>query len=214
MKPLTTTITGITTTISSIISSNIYNLKASQKVSRNPSVMEQVALGIGADGEVVPLLFALPSFISESEMDPCMANRKSMLGFGDIILPGILLTFCKIFDTAMGHRWSIYYIQSMISYFVGLSLTHLALYLMNTAQPALLYLVPCILLSTIITGIFRGELRELYTGKRIQSLLKDKPKTPLLHSYDNSVDDRTNQSNDVVIGISDTVGTVNDVENR
>ncbi|CAF3460034.1 unnamed protein product [Rotaria socialis] len=214
MKPLTSTITDITTTISSIISSNIHNLKASEKVSRNPSVMEQVALGIGADGEVVPLLFALPSFIPESEMDPCMANRKSMLGFGDIILPGILLTFCKIFDMAMDHRWSIYYIQSMISYFIGLSLTHIALYLMNTAQPALLYLVPCILLSTIITGICRGELRELYTGKRIQSLLEDKPKTSLLHSYDNSVEDQTNQSNDVVIGISDTVGTVNGVENQ
>jgi len=42
---------------------------------------------------------------------------------------------------------------------------------MNTAQPALLYLVPCILLSTILTGLCRGELKELYTGKRIQDLL-------------------------------------------
>ena len=42
---------------------------------------------------------------------------------------------------------------------------------MNTAQPAFLYLVPCILLSTIITGLCRGELKELYTGKRIQALL-------------------------------------------
>jgi hypothetical protein len=52
--------------------------------------MEQVALGIGTNGEVVPLLFALPMFIPDSEIDPCLTLRKSMLGFGDIILPVIL----------------------------------------------------------------------------------------------------------------------------
>lgn len=67
-------------------------IRTSRKLSRNPSVMEQVALGIGTDGEVVPLLFALPMFIPDSEVDPCVKLRKSMLGFGDIILPVILFT--------------------------------------------------------------------------------------------------------------------------
>ncbi len=59
----------------------------SRKPPKNPSVMEQVALGIGTNGEVVPLLFALPMFIPESEVDPCLTVRRSMLGFGDVILP-------------------------------------------------------------------------------------------------------------------------------
>ena len=59
----------------------------SQKPTRNPSVMEQVALGFGTNGEAVPLLFALPMFIPGSEINPCLTIRKSMLGFGDIILP-------------------------------------------------------------------------------------------------------------------------------
>ena len=127
------------------------------------------------------------------------------------------MTFCKIFDIANGNRWPVYYIQSVVSYFVGLSLTHVALYLMNTAQPALLYLVPCILLSTILTGLIRGELRELYTGRRIQSLLDSKPKnieTSLLAASENSIAEQTNQSTDVVVGISDAVGVATGVENR
>ena len=67
-----------------------------------------------------------------------------------------------------------YYIQSVISYFVGLAVTHIALYFMNTAQPALLYIVPCLLISTIVTGLFRRELKELYTGKRIKAVLDHK----------------------------------------
>jgi hypothetical protein len=88
---------------------------------------------------------------------------------------------------------------------------------MNTAQPALLYLVPCILLSTIITGLCRRELKELYTGKRINALLDDKTnerKTSLLRNSDVSIEAQANQSNDLVVGISDGVGVVTGVENR
>jgi hypothetical protein len=90
-KNASTITTTTTTSIMPTTSSNIHTLGISRKVSRNPSVMEQVALGIGTDGEVVPLLFSLPMFISESEIDPCITTRKSMLGFGDVILPVITL---------------------------------------------------------------------------------------------------------------------------
>jgi len=83
------TTTTTTTSRPPIGSTNTYTIGIGRKVSRNPSVMEQVALGIGTDGEVVPLLFALPMFIPDSEIDPCVTLRKSMLGFGDIILPVI-----------------------------------------------------------------------------------------------------------------------------
>jgi hypothetical protein len=80
-----------TTTLSTLIrrsgKSDTYTMKTYRRVAKNPSVMEQVALGLGTNGEVVPLLFALPMFIPESETDPCITLRKSMLGFGDVILP-------------------------------------------------------------------------------------------------------------------------------
>lgn len=104
----------------------------------------------------------------------------------------MLLTFCKIFDIASANRIPVYYIQSVISYFVGLGLTHLALYLMNTAQPALLYIVPCLLISTIVTSLIRRELKELFTGKRIEAALeepKEKPIVPLDTDLSNSVED-------------------------
>lgn len=91
----------------------------------------------------------------------------------------------------------------MISYFLGLGFTHLALYLMNTAQPALLYLVPCILLSTIFTGLCRGDLKELYTGKRLEALLHPtfEPSPALLAGLDHSNGEtRTNPSAIIAVG--------------
>ncbi|CAF4938926.1 unnamed protein product, partial [Rotaria sp. Silwood1] len=201
-----------TTTVRPSTGSSSTTYIISRQPIRNPSVMEQVALGIGTNGEVVPLLFILPAFIPENEIDPCATIQKSMLGYGDIILPGILLTFCKIFDIASNNRWPIYYTQSIVSYFIGLSVTHVALYLMNTAQPALLYLVPCLLLSTIITGLCRRELKELYTGRRIQLLLDGtiQNSTSSLH---NGIDNPIGQQINDEIGQSDTVISVSDKTN-
>jgi signal peptide peptidase-like protein 2B len=89
-QPSNPSTTTTTTSRPPIGSMDTHIIGTGRKLSRNPSVMEQVALGIGTNGEVVPLLFALPMFIPESEIDPCLTLRKSMLGFGDIILPVIL----------------------------------------------------------------------------------------------------------------------------
>jgi hypothetical protein len=87
--PKNTSTTTTTTSIPPFGSSNTHTIRTYRKVSRNPSIMEQVALGIGTNGEVVPLLFVLPMFIPEDETDPCVPIRKAMLGFGDVILPVI-----------------------------------------------------------------------------------------------------------------------------
>jgi len=160
-------------------------------LSRTPSVMEQVALGTEVNDHVSPLVFILPKTIPQSKIDPCSIVRPTMLGFGDVVIPvriklknhldsnsklfcflqSFLLTFCKLFDIMSKNRWPIYYIQSIISYSLGLLLAYIARYFMNTVQPALLYLVPCILLSTIITGLWRRELKQFFRGACIQEFL-------------------------------------------
>jgi hypothetical protein len=80
---------------------------------------------------------------------------------------------------------------------------------METAQPALLYLVPCLLLSTIITGLCRRELKELYTGKRIESYLErttPKPSLTSSGSVDHSIGQETNDelpASDIVVEVPD-----------
>lgn len=85
---------------------------------------------------------------------------------------------------------------------------------MNTAQPALLYLVPCILISTIITGLCRGELKELYTGRRIQALLEDAkdPRAALLANSETSIGEHGDQSPNAAAGTSNATGTGTGVE--
>jgi signal peptide peptidase-like protein 2B len=56
-----------------------------------------------------------------------------------------------------------YFPWLMFGYGLGLFLTYLGLYVMNGhGQPALLYLVPCTLGITVILGLVRKELRDLW----------------------------------------------------
>ena len=86
---------------------------------------------------------------------------------------------------------------------------------MDTAQPALLYLVPCLLISTIITGLCRRELKELYTGKRIKAFLDGtthQSTSTLNNGTDNLIGQQTSDelpADDIIVGISDTTGVKN-----
>eukprot|EP00927_Polykrikos_kofoidii_P038472 TRINITY_DN32812_c0_g1_i2.p1 TRINITY_DN32812_c0_g1~~TRINITY_DN32812_c0_g1_i2.p1 ORF type:complete len:544 (-),score=59.94 TRINITY_DN32812_c0_g1_i2:55-1635(-) len=124
------------------------------------SVMVTVATG-GDTGEHVPMVFRVPSF-----GDPF--GSEGMLGYGDIILPGLLVTFLRRFDIENGKTGLCgYFAVSVVGYFCGICCVFALLYIMQTGQPALLFLVPLTLLPTHILAASRGETRNLWYGTPI-----------------------------------------------
>lgn len=86
----------------------------------------------------------------------------SMLGLGDIVIPGIFLALLLRFDSHRQlHRKNfspVYFWVSFVSYFLGLTMTIVVMHVFRAAQPALLYLVPACLGSSFLTAIIREEL--------------------------------------------------------
>jgi len=134
----------------------------------NESVMVQVATGgSGTSREELPLLFKLPK-ISLLQFYKCVHLPYSLLGYGDIILPGLHVGLCACLDARISHtvRFHYYYIAAVFGYSIGMILTFVALYFMESGQPALLYLVPCSLMSTVFVALWRKELKDLWNGFR------------------------------------------------
>jgi len=126
------------------------------------SVMVVVATG-GGTGESVPMLLRIPPI-----GDPL--GRDRMLGFGDIALPGLLISFLLRFDILSRRRMTQgYFVPAVVGYTIALCTTLLALYIMQMGQPALLYLVPGTLGTTLVLGWKRGELMNLWEGEPIAS---------------------------------------------
>ena len=55
------------------------------------------------------------------------------------------------------------------AYGLGLLVAFVALDVMGVGQPALLYIVPITLGTTLLVGWVRGELRQLWTGEPVST---------------------------------------------
>lgn len=132
------------------------------------SIMVKVATGGSGSGggsgkpaERLPMVFVVPK-LNSSPYSKCL-DQPSMLGFGDVIVPGLLIGYNHWIDLKVGSK-KIYYIATVIAYCIGMIITFVALELMKTGQPALLYLVPCTLITTFVIGCIRGEVKLLWNG--------------------------------------------------
>ncbi|KAG2496822.1 hypothetical protein HYH03_005228 [Edaphochlamys debaryana] len=138
------------------------------------SVMVTVAQG-GTSGEFIPMLLRVPHFGFGG------MGGYSLLGFGDVILPGLLVAFTRRLDVdlslhgvfrAAGGAPSLflyisraYFPYAVLLYGGGLCLTYAALafsWFGDQGQPALLYLVPCTLGGTVALAAVRGQLGALW----------------------------------------------------
>jgi signal peptide peptidase-like protein 2B len=154
--------------------------------STGESIMEAAATGAALTvKETIPMLFRIPSFSPH--------GGEAMLGFGDVVLPGILITFLRECDARLEEdqlpilsgmdstnakailllstgnekggrrRWS-YYLTAILGFTVGLEVTFVAMMWSNQGQPALLYLVPCTVLPVVLLASKRHELSLLWNG--------------------------------------------------
>ncbi|XP_061879810.1 signal peptide peptidase-like 2 [Entelurus aequoreus] len=127
------------------------------------SIMVEVAAGPSdsAMHEKLPMVLKVPR-LNSSPLALC-DRPFSLLGFGDVLVPGLLVAYCNRFDI-LTHSSRIYFVACTIAYGVGLLITFVALAVMQMGQPALLYLVPCTLLTSLVVALWRRELPQFWTG--------------------------------------------------
>jgi len=117
---------------------------------------------------------------------PSMQNSGhfSMLGLGDIVMPGLLLCFVLRYDSYKKSQLTnaecglpppphplnrvTYFHCSLIGYFVGLLTATVSSEVFQAAQPALLYLVPFTLLPLLVMAYLKGDLRRMWNEPFIQ----------------------------------------------
>uniref|UniRef100_A0A3B3DFK6 Signal peptide peptidase-like 2B n=1 Tax=Oryzias melastigma TaxID=30732 RepID=A0A3B3DFK6_ORYME len=127
------------------------------------SIMVEVAAGPSdsATHEKLPMVLKVPR-LNSSPLALC-DRPFSLLGFGDVLVPGLLVVYCHRFDI-LTQTSRIYFVTCTVAYGIGLLITFVALALMQKGQPALLYLVPCTLLTSLAVALWRRELSQFWTG--------------------------------------------------
>ncbi|KAF7644628.1 hypothetical protein LDENG_00218880 [Lucifuga dentata] len=142
------------------------------------SIMVQVALGPDVSGEKgntvaipaepqapyekLPVVMRVPRFTAWAQ-NLC-GMQFSILGYGDIIIPGLLVSYCSRFDVWINSSKKIYFFSCCIAYFLGIIVTFAVMLLSGMGQPALLYLVPFTLITSAVVAGCRREIKQFWTG--------------------------------------------------
>lgn len=106
--------------------------------------------------------------------------QYSMLGLGDIVIPGVFVALLLRYDA---HRAMLkskskdvpanfpktYFIFTFIGYILGLVGTILVMHTFQAAQPALLYLVPACVGFSAFTGLYLGDFKNLMSFEETDS---------------------------------------------
>jgi signal peptide peptidase-like protein 2B len=143
----------------------------------DPSFCEKYPSDSDCRTEELPMLLLLPRLFD-------FAGGYTMLGLGDIVLPGLLLSFGCRFDFASRHclavnQWPEHWLLLCVGYGVGLACANLAVVLTGMGQPALLYLVPCTLGPLVLKARHEGTFDEMWEGP-------EEVTTPAVHSASSS----------------------------
>ena len=102
-------------------------------------------------------------------------REYNMIGLGDIVIPGVYVALMLRFDIYLYKRakndfskfgFSFknmkYFIITFVFYNLGIIITLSSMYFFNHAQPALLYLVPCTLISSSLLALQQKEFDLLW----------------------------------------------------
>lgn len=136
-------------------------------------------------GDPLPMLFTIPRIWDYQ-------GGSSLLGLGDIVLPGLLLSFAARYDAATftmrltdrvhnrahglacsdarrswcrcGDWFRGYFVVAVCAYATGLFMANCAVYVMKMGQPALFYIVPCCLGTILFRSWWRQELHDMWRG--------------------------------------------------
>jgi len=140
-------------------------------------VMVSVAKSFDAP---VKLLFPKSLFAEELQF--------SMLGLGDIVIPGIFIALLLRFDAKYSASKKAkkvfkktYFGTTFLAYILGLATTIFVMHTFQAAQPALLYLVPFCIGASLITALVNSQLALLFAyseEEKKEDAKEQKPAAP------------------------------------
>ncbi|KAJ7594136.1 signal peptide peptidase-domain-containing protein [Mycena floridula] len=99
-----------------------------------------------------------------------MDQGSTMLGLGDIVVPGTFIALALRYDHARSRALNAnscnfpkpYFFSTFSAYILGLAATVMVMHTFKAAQPALLYLSPALILAVSLTAVTRGEWSKMW----------------------------------------------------
>ena len=136
---------------------------------------------VAATSIQIPIKIEFPILFSNNPIKNCM-----LLGLGDILLPGMVIKYCRRFDILkkkmdkkkIGFRKKKskmgFYFFNLILYFVSVVLAMSMMFIFNHGQPVLFYISPIFILGLMGKAYYDGCFGIFWNGVKIKKKEKTK----------------------------------------
>ncbi|CCW67405.1 unnamed protein product [Phytomonas sp. Hart1] len=140
-----------------------------------------ITVATGIDG---PIKLVFPATIFGDH------TKKSLLGLGDLVIPGLFIAQLLVFSRDFVKRGNLYFNIGMIAYFISLLNTMIVMVYFQHGQPALLFIVPWLLVTFCLSVWYNGDTDAAlrFTVTKLYLEGKDESKTNGLISEEDSID--------------------------
>ena len=89
----------------------------------------------------------------------------SVLGLGDVVIPGLFVSLMAKADEVLQPKTVSYFSVAVVAYAIGLAACFTANEIYHNGQPALLYLDPALVGSTLLVANINGQVSDLWAFK-------------------------------------------------
>lgn len=129
----------------------------------------------------LPVKILLPTDINKDTGTAVSENAMkfsfSLLGTGDVVLPGFFISLCYKYDIWRWHNLhedeefhllrlpgyvGRYFVSSLMGYILGLLTCMIFLHWYQVGQPALLYIVPSVIITVLSVAYLSGDISEFW----------------------------------------------------
>jgi minor histocompatibility antigen H13 len=117
-----------------------------------------------------PVKFIFTAPPSDSPRD----YEFSVLGLGDVVIPGLFVSLMEKADEVLQPKNISYFNVAVVAYAVGLAACFTANEIYHNGQPALLYLDPALLGSTLLASNINDQVTDLWAFKEEEEEDKEK----------------------------------------
>ena len=139
-------------------------------------IFKENVMVVAATSIQIPIKIEFPILFSNNPIKNCM-----LLGLGDILLPGVVIKYCRRFDLirqkiGIKYKGMSFYQFNMLLYYLSVALAMIMMFAFSHGQPVLFYLSPIFIFGLTIKAYNEKCLLDFWNGLKIRKSKNNKMK--------------------------------------
>ena len=131
-------------------------------------IFKENVMVVAATSIQIPIKIEFPILFSNNPIKNCM-----LLGLGDILLPGVVIKYCRRFDLLRQKKepnikGMSFYTFNLILYFVSVALAMSMMFIFDHGQPVLFYISPIFIICLMGKAYRNNCLADFWKGLKIK----------------------------------------------